>query len=159
MRIPARWCTYAIARFLFSMKLNFQYAQPTDAPALAVLNRQLIEDEGSRTRLTELQLADRMRGWLSNNYRAAIFESNGDTVAYALWRADGEDVYLRQFFVQRPLRRHGLGRECIDLLFTKVLAGKRIVLEVLTTNPGGLGFWKSVGFSEYAVTLEKTIAG
>lgn len=143
--------------FLFAMPIDYRYARAADAPLLAELNLQLIEDEGSRTRLSVPELTDRMRAWLESGYRAAIFHDADQIAGYAMWRLDGDDLYLRHFFVQRPMRRRGIGRECFELIFTHILAGRRIVLEVLTTNPGGLGFWKSLGFTEYAVTLEKML--
>lgn len=138
------------------MEITPRIALVSDAPALAALNRQLIEDEGSRTRLTEPQLTDRMRSWLQGRYTAVLFEGATGLLAYALWRADDDGVYLRQFFIQRHLRRHGLGGRCLDILFADFLAGERVVLDVLKTNPSGLAFWKSMGFNEYAVRLAKT---
>jgi hypothetical protein len=32
--------------------------------------------------------------------------------------------------------------------------GKRLTVDVLATNPGGIAFWRSVGYTDYAVSLE-----
>ena len=58
--------------------MTFRLATLNDCPLLAAMNRQLLEDEGHRNRfMTVLQLEERMRGWLSGEYRAVIFEEGG----------------------------------------------------------------------------------
>ncbi|MBV9875324.1 MAG: GNAT family N-acetyltransferase [Verrucomicrobia bacterium] len=128
-----------------------------DAQALGELNHQLIEDEGHRNPMTVPELVSRMRRWLETDYQASIFEDGSAIVAYALYRYENDHVYLRQFFVQRQKRRSGLGRHCLKILFSQVWPeGKRISVDVLCTNPGGIAFWKAVGFTDYCVTLEIT---
>jgi hypothetical protein len=46
------------------MELSFRLANPADAELLGQLNFQLIRDEGRRNRMSEPELADRMREWL-----------------------------------------------------------------------------------------------
>ena len=72
------------------LKLSHRPATLRDVPLLARLNRQLVEDEGARTRLTLDGLEARMRGWLQVEYAATIFELAGEPVAFALYRkSDG----------------------------------------------------------------------
>jgi 2-amino-4-hydroxy-6-hydroxymethyldihydropteridine diphosphokinase len=125
-------------------------------PLLARLNRQLVEDEGARTRLTLDGLEDRMRGWLRGEYAAMIFELSGEPVAYALYRKTEGGTHIRQFFVVRHARRRGIGRRAMELLLKRALASEATIeLGVLAHNRPALDFWKSVGFSEYVITLEK----
>jgi predicted acetyltransferase len=57
--------------------------------------------------------------------------------------------------VQRTLRRSGVGRQCIEILFSEVWPqNKRITVDVLSQNSDGISFWRSVGFSDYCLTLE-----
>jgi ribosomal protein S18 acetylase RimI-like enzyme len=64
-------------------------------------------------------------------------------------------VHLRQFFVSRDHRRQGVGRQAMTLLLQQVWPpDARISLDVLVQNQQGLAFWKALGFSEYAITLE-----
>ena len=124
-------------------------------PLLARLNRQLVEDEGARTRLTLHGLEERMRGWLRGEYAAMIFELGDEPVAYALYRKSGGGAHVRQFFVVRHARRRGIGRRAIELLLERVLASESTIeLGVLAHNRRALGFWKAVGFAEYVITLE-----
>jgi GNAT superfamily N-acetyltransferase len=136
-------------------RLVARAATAGDAPLLGRLNRQLIEEEGHRNPMTVPELTERMRGLLATEYEAVLFEVDGAPVAYALYRDDGDAVYLRQFFVDRSRRRAGIGRRAMRTLLDDVLPpGKRVTLEVLTGNARGRAFWRALGFREYAVTLE-----
>ena len=138
------------------MKLTHRPAALRDVPLLACLNRQLVEDEGARTRLTLDGLESRMRGWLRGEYAATLFELAGEPVAYALYRKTEGGTHIRQFFVVRHLRRRGIGRRAIELLLKRVLVSEATIeLGVLAHNRAALGFWNAVGFSEYVITLEK----
>ena len=127
-----------------------------DVPLLAELNQQLIRDERHRNNMTVPQLEERMRTWLvSGEYVARVFEAGGEVVAYALFREQPADVYLRQFFVVRHLREQGYGRQAMRLLIDSIWPKtKRRIVEVLADNPPALEFYRAVGFTDYSVTLE-----
>jgi ribosomal protein S18 acetylase RimI-like enzyme len=131
-------------------------ATQADLSLLAEWNRQLIEDEQHRNRhLTLAQLEARMRGFLAGEYRAAVFELANQPVGYALFRPDGEGVYLRQLFIRRECRRQGIGRRAVALLREQVWPpDRRISVEVLRHNQASLSFWRAVGFADYSLTLE-----
>jgi GNAT superfamily N-acetyltransferase len=132
-----------------------RFASIEDAKVLGELNHQLIHDEGHRNRMTVPELIDRMRCCLETDYRASIFEDDSDIVAYALYRDEEEHIYLRQFFVQRHKRRSGVGRHCMEILFSQVWPkDKRITVEVLCPNQIGIEFWRAVGFTDYCLTLQ-----
>ena len=82
-----------------------------DCALLAELNHQLIRDEGHRNRMTVPELEQRMKGWLASEYAAMLFENDGAVVAYALYREQPEEIFLRQLFVVRKRRRKGIGRK------------------------------------------------
>lgn len=126
-----------------------------DVPLLARLNHQLIRDEGHRNPMTVEQLAARMRAWLETEYAAVVFEQDGGVVAYALWRDDGDEAYIRHFFVARDHRHQGIGRQAVRLLLDDILPrGRCVVLDVLAHNSCASAFWQSLGFTAYAVTME-----
>lgn len=136
-------------------RLVFRPAAAADAAPLASMNRHLIVDEGHRNAMTEAQLAARMQGWLSDDYRAVIFERDGSPVGYALYRFDDDHVYLRQFYIERAHRRGGLGRAAIDWLRSNAWpATKRVRLDVLIGNAAGIAFWRAAGFKDYCLTME-----
>jgi len=120
------------------------------------MNHGLIRDERHRNSMTLGQLQDRMRGWLEREeYRAVIFEADGNQVGYALFRVSDDGVYLRQFYIRQENRRRGFGRAAVDLLRSRVFPdGKRVTLEVLCHNDQAREFWRAVGFRDYAVSME-----
>jgi GNAT superfamily N-acetyltransferase len=135
--------------------LKHRTATLDDVSLLASLNRQLIEDEDHRNPMTLPELEDRMQRWLSGSYAATLFSENDVPVAYALWRDRPDWIDLRHFFVDRSARREGVGRQAMQILTNEVWPPeKRVRVEVLTANVGGVAFWRAVGFSDYALTLE-----
>jgi GNAT superfamily N-acetyltransferase len=134
--------------------MTFRAATLDDCPLLAGLNHQLIRDEGHRNQMTVPELEQRMRGWLSGEYRAAIFADAGDVVAYGLYREQPDLIYLRQLFVVRH-RRQGLGRRAVGILRSQVWPkDRRLTVDVLIANQSGVAFWRSVGYTDYALSLE-----
>lgn len=126
-----------------------------DAPQLAELNRQLIQDEGHRNQMNLAELAQRMRDWLAGEYRAVIFADSGETVAYALFREQPQEIYLRQLFVVRSRRSQGIGRRAVEILRSQLWPKKkRLTVEVLVANPRAVDFWRSVGYVDYSLALE-----
>ncbi len=126
-----------------------------DSPLLAAMNHQLIRDEGHRNRMTVPELEQRMRGWLTSEYQAVLFEADGEVVAYALYRERAEEIYLRQLFVVRHRRSQGLGRSAVQLLRSQIWPkSKRLTVEVLVANARAVAFWRTVGFADYSLALE-----
>jgi predicted GNAT family acetyltransferase len=140
--------------------MHWRFATGQDARLLAELNHQLIADEGHDNPMTVAELEQRVRGWLATEYQAVLFHEEGKVIAYGLFREDESGrTHLRQFFVGRPFRRRGVGREAFRLLCTEVVpTDRRIVVEVLTANTVARSFWKANGFRDYATTLELTPA-
>lgn len=135
--------------------LTYRQATLADVPTLAAMNHRLIEDEGHRNPMNERELAERLRSWLGGRHVATLFDLDGRSVAYALWKDEPDWVYLRHFFVERDVRRRGIGRGAIRSLLGEVWPpGKRVRVEVLTGNAAGMAFWRAVGFRDYVLTLE-----
>jgi len=135
--------------------MTFRPATLDDCPLLAALNHQLIRDERHRNQMTEPELEQRMRGWLAGEYRAVIFEDAGEVVAYGLYREQPELIHLRQLFVVRNRRRQGLGRMAVQILRSQVWPkDRRLTVDVLVANQSGVAFWRSVGYADYALSLE-----
>jgi len=139
-----------------SPTLQWRLATSGDCPVLAELNHQLIRDEGHRNNMEVAQLEQRLRDWLqSGEYSAVIYEIDGKVVAYALYRESAEEIYLRQIFVIRTLRRAGIGRQAFAILQNKIWPNsKRLTVEVLTQNVAGIAFWRAVGYEDYSLRLE-----
>jgi len=135
--------------------MNYRRAGAEDCALLAELNHQLIRDEGHRNPMTIPELAHRMKRWLEREYTGLLFEEGKEVVAYALFREDPEEVYLRQLFVVRSRRRQGVGREAVRILRGEIWPkNKRLTVDVLVANKGGVAFWRAVGYRDYGLTLE-----
>ena len=132
----------------------YRRATIADAAALAAMNWQLIRDEGHRNPMTVAELTARMAGWLGGEYEAVLFEEAGASAGYALYRRDPEYIYLRQFYVCPECRRLGVGRAAVAWLWRHAWDESRVRVEVLVGNAVGVAFWRSVGFADYALTLE-----
>ena len=137
--------------------MKIRYAVESDAPMLADINRQLIEDEWEGGGMSLRGLEERMREWIAEgDYQAVLFEEGGETVAYALVAVDEDSAFIRHFFVLHGDRGRGVGGRAVDLLLREVIPPThRITLDVLASNRAGHLFWRSVGFTDYAVRMER----
>jgi GNAT superfamily N-acetyltransferase len=138
-------------------ELAFRKAVAADIPTLAELNRQLQIDEQHRLRMELSELIPRITRWChEDGYEAVLFDRDGQTAGYALYRREPEHVYLKQFFVCRDMRRQGIGRQAIEWLAANVWqAAPAVYLDVLVHNQPGIAFWRAVGFADYCVTMER----
>jgi len=135
--------------------MTYRRATADDCPPLAELNHQLIRDEGHRNPMTVPELEKRMRDWLDGEYVAILFEQGGKVVAYALYREQPEEIYLRQLFVVHQRRREGLGKLAMHLLRSEIWPKtKRLTVEVLVANTAAVAFWHAVGYRDYSLKMD-----
>ncbi len=135
--------------------ITCRFATDDDAPLVARMNKQLIEDERHRNSMSVSELTERLRHWLSSGYQVVLFEYGQEVIGYVLFRREPEHVYVRQFFIAREHRRQGIGREAIEWLRRNVWRdAPRLRLDVLVGNAGAIAFWRSVGFDDYCLTME-----
>lgn len=136
--------------------MNYRFAGNSDVHCLAVMNHSLIRDEGHRNQMTIDQLASRMVEFFLDGYRAVIFECDGALIGYALYRFEPEWVYLRHFYVSPSFRRQGIGTAALNWLSANAWSDvQKVRIEVLIGNSSGIGFWRSVGFLDYCLTMER----
>ena len=136
--------------------MKYRIATLDDCQLLAEMNHQLLQDEKHRNRFMTLpQLEERMRGFLSGEYRGIIFQEGEQIVAYALYREQPDEIYLRQLFVVRDHRRRGHGRRAMEILRSEIWPNnKRLTVDVLLSNPDAVAFWRAVGYQDYLLGLE-----
>lgn len=137
------------------MNIHFKKALPEDAAFLAPMNKRMIEDQRHRNPMSVPELQVRMETWLQGEYELWYAEAAGKAIAYVLFRREAGEIYLRQMFVERGHRRQGIGRLLFRYAGGNLWPGEKVRLEVLTDNEAGIRFWKSLGFGEYSLTLEK----
>lgn len=132
--------------------LKIRVCTDDDLDMLAVLNKQLIEDEMHDNKMNVEQLRERMKGFIHTDYKAYIFEDGSRTIGYALIDHSRKPLYLRQFFICRDVRRKGYGRVALNKLLEFIDADV-IDLEVLSWNTGGIGFWRAMGFKDRSIYM------
>ncbi len=83
-----------------SQDLQFRFASVADVSALAMLNLQLLRDEGNHVSLSLPELQARMVGWLSDkDYRAVLFEYRDQLAGYALFVHEPDQVFFCASFM------------------------------------------------------------
>jgi GNAT superfamily N-acetyltransferase len=137
--------------------MEFRYGVESDAPLLADINRQLIEDEWGGGGMSLERLEERMRRWLAeDDYKAVLFLEDGAPVAYSLVSVDEDSAFIRHFFVLHEHRGRGVGSRAMETLLREIIPPTaRVTLDVLASNHGGHQFWRSVGFRDYAIRMER----
>jgi len=132
--------------------LRINKATIEDLEMLAVMNKQLIEDERHDNPMGIEALKERMREFILGEYEAYIFKDEEVIRGYALVNQVRKPVYLRQLYICRDSRRSGIGKACFQLLLTE-LRVRQLDVEVMYWNEAGYKFWKSLGFEERSVYL------
>lgn len=132
--------------------MQLQKCTMKDVSELAVLNKQLIDDEKSNNVMNINELESRMKRFLETDYSAYFFIEDNQIIGYALIRNTSNPVYLRQFLIDRNYRKHHYGTQAFQLLL-QYLDVKEIDLEVLPWNKSGLAFWKQCGFNETCIAM------
>lgn len=138
--------------------MQYRTATISDAPALSRMNFRLIRDEGHHNPKSVDELQVRMEGWLAGEYQAVLLEDAGSPAGYALFRRDQDTTFIRHFFIQPKRRRQGVGRQAMAWLMENVWKdGVRIRLEVLVGNSTAIQFWRSLGFVDYCITMDRRL--
>lgn len=132
--------------------MKIQKCTVADVGELAILNKQLIDDEKSDNPMNLGELEIRMKEFLETDYDAYFFIEESKTIGYALVRRSGAPLYLRQFLIERNYRKRHYGIEAFQMLL-RYLDVKEMDLEVLPWNESAMAFWKRCGFNETCVAM------
>lgn len=123
------------------------------ASELALLNRQLIIDEGQSNSISASELEERMTQWLGSEYESYGIEKEGKIVCYSLWRDDGEFCYMRQLYTVSALRLRGIAKSLVLHLVENRFSNKPVRLDVLAGNSDARMFYEKAGFQIYCHTM------
>ncbi|MBR4085226.1 MAG: GNAT family N-acetyltransferase [Lachnospiraceae bacterium] len=128
-------------------KIIIQRCTLENAPKLALLNKQLIDDEKSNNTMSISELEERMRGFILSEYDAYFFKVQDNIVGYALVKNTCSPLYLRQFLIDKNYRKLHYGTIAFHTLL-EFLDVNTMDIEVLPWNEPGIRFWESLGFRE-----------
>jgi phosphinothricin acetyltransferase len=138
--------------------MNTRLATPDDAPAIAAIYNEGIEDRIA-TFETRLRTADDVRAWFDNpRYPIVVVEDDGKIVAFAstsLYRPRECYAGIAEFgvYVARAARGHGAGRTAmLALADTAAAAGFwKLVSRIFVENSASRALMRSVGFREVGI--------
>ena len=136
------------------MNFEFYKCGNDDIGELAIMNKQLIVDEGHSNPMDIAQLADRMKSWINDNYTAYGAKYKSILIGYCLVRDDGDYIYIRQIFIRENYRMKGYGKNLVNWLRVSVFQGRKFRMEVLCNNIKAHKFWEKIGFSDYSIMME-----
>ena len=129
-------------------------ASELDCSELAIMNKQLIIDEGHSNKMNVNELENRMIEFISGSYEAYLIKENSTTTGYCLFKFEIGHVYIRQLFIKSEHRRNRAGTRFIYWMKSNVWKNKELVIEVLSNNTIGINFWRSIGFVDYCITMK-----
>lgn len=125
------------------------------------MNCVLREDEGYADWSSPAHLSERMEGWLSTNHEAWIYTLAGidrpedrHVAGYALLDTGADPLLIRHLFVERGLRRHGVGHRAVELLLDHYRPTK-VDVEALTGNRAAVRFWHKMGFANRSLAMRR----
>jgi GNAT superfamily N-acetyltransferase len=143
--------------------LHLRLATSQDLPLVAIMNRQLIEDEVSENTMTLEQLEVRLHGFMDRGWKIVIAEYELVPIGYATFFIGTDEldersprIQIGHYFVRRERRNVGVGTEFLRLLELDWFPNKaKIVLDVLVINTSAQTFYRSLGFVPYSMLMEK----
>ena len=144
---------------------TIQYRRGTldDIPLIARMNAQLNIEQESRNTMGLPELEARLLEWLSTDRSVVLLLRDDEVIGYLLYKPTREEyypygpcIYVRQFFIERRMRRRGIGKIAFELIVKEYFEpGIAIILEVLESNPEAKAFWENLGFSIFYTTLRR----
>ncbi|MCP6727652.1 MAG: GNAT family N-acetyltransferase [Patescibacteria group bacterium] len=136
-------------------KIGIIKAKIDDVRNLAELNKRMIEDEQHPNPMNVEKLADRMTGWLKNEYICYLAKHEEEIVGYYLYRDDGKYYYLRQLFIERQHRRKGIATQILDWMYLNIWQDKKVRVDVLSHNKEAIAFYERYGFRMGCLRMEQ----
>jgi GNAT superfamily N-acetyltransferase len=87
------------------------------------------------------------------HYQLDVIREGAKWTVFTL--GDGKRLLL---FVQAEMRRRGIARRALEWLRRNAWSVRpRVRIDVLVGNHSGMEFWRSVGFTDYCLTMERPV--
>jgi ribosomal protein S18 acetylase RimI-like enzyme len=126
--------------------ITLRLAQPLDAPALAMMSRDLIE-HGLDWRYRPVNIA---RLIADRETITLVACDQGRRIGFAIMAFSDEHAHLVLLAVKPSHRRRGIGQRMMDWLLRSALTAgiASLHLELRANNDGARAFYRALGFSE-----------
>lgn len=134
------------------MELILEKATISDSKILASLNKMLIDDGGSINSMSEAELEERMKQFLTSDYLAYFFIVDQTIVGYTLVNIARTPLFIRHFYIIKEFRRKRYGTQAFKSV-VEALNAKEVDLTVLVKNEIGYKFWVSCGLIPHEITM------
>ncbi len=144
--------------------LTIRAATPGDAPAIAAIYNQGIEDRLA-TLETELRSPGERREWLAARgprHPVAVLEADGQVVGWASLNAFNprpayDHVADISVYVERAWRGRGVGRRLLGHLadLARSIGYHKLVLAAFPFNEAGMALYRRVGFVPVGIYREQ----
>lgn len=138
-----------------SHNMLIKSATEEDLTVLGEMNKRLIEDEQDPNPMSVAELIERMRSWLASEYSCYLVWNGDKPVAYGLYREEEDHFFLRQLFVERGHRRHGIATLLLDWMFENCWKAKQVRLNVHAHIEEVIAFYRSYGFTVRVLGMSK----
>jgi phosphinothricin acetyltransferase len=137
--------------------MQSRLAIPADAPAIATIYNQGIEDRCA-TFETRFRSTQDIEAWFDGNHPLVVVEAEGKAIAFAATSVyQPRECYagVAEFsvYVARPARGRGAGRLALQALIQAAEAAGfwKLVSRVFTDNHASLGLLRNLGFREVGI--------
>lgn len=136
-------------------RLSYRYAEESDTGTIAVLNVELLDQQGIETSFDQYEAEKRIRELFDEGYQAVIFLWDQYTAGYCLFRLHPKYAFIRHFYVNRQIDKKLRAADAFSILRNGELSEyASIRLDVPESAKESLQLWESVGFRPRSVRME-----
>lgn len=127
--------------------LTLRLARLQDAPAMAAMSRELIED-GLAWRYTPRRMAALIAD--AETVALVACDASDQVLGFAVMQFGDEHAHLVLLCVRAAAQRHGIGRRLLGWLFdsARVAGTATVALELRADNEPAFAFYRRLGFVE-----------
>lgn len=141
--------------------IKISSATQKDIDLLAKMNLDLYADSDHQRELSIEQMKHRFELYIKgqNGWKVDLLHYEDQILGYCLWRyeVDDNDIYVRHFWVCDEFRGKNLSIKALETLErTESWQGRRIRLQIFSTNNRMEKYWSLKGFKPRSILLEKS---
>lgn len=136
-------------------ELSYVAAGPESVGLLAEFNRELMSEQGVPSNMTLPEIEARLHEMFDDGYCAVVFQIDGVSAGYALYRVHPKYAYIRHFHITPSRRRRATVAQAFGQLRKQELADYATIrVDVPEHKKESLSLWEDLGFRPRAIRLE-----